>query len=149
LGDGGDHLKLLRLLMGGAMKRSGAEQAHIIGLLQAGHQIGDEPLWRQCHGGAVFQGNDDEKAAADTQDPVLLREPRRQVMVRMFLMLSISCPRYSLDGGSDNFPSILFRTSSSDRVLPSMAVVTKAPLAVNPETVSLLPPSSIRIAYSL
>ncbi len=44
LGRGGDNLKLLWLLVGGTMKRCCAEQSHVIGLLQVGHQISDKPL---------------------------------------------------------------------------------------------------------
>ena len=65
LGGGGDNLKLLWLLVCGALKRGGAEQPHVIGLLQVIHQVGDKPLRRQYPGGTVFQGDDDEKAAAN------------------------------------------------------------------------------------
>ncbi len=44
LGRGGDNMKLLWLLVGGTVKRCGAEQSHVIGLRKVGHQIGDKPL---------------------------------------------------------------------------------------------------------
>ena len=43
--------------------------------------------------------------------------------------LSISIPRYSFEGGSFNFPCKCLRTSSSESVLPSIAVVAKTPFA--------------------
>ena len=45
------------------------------------------------------------------------------------MMFSTSCFRYCFDGGTTSLPSTACNTCSSERVLPSMAVVAAAPLA--------------------
>ena len=52
------------------------------------------------------------------------------ILLKASKALSTSFPRYFLDLGKVRVLSISFKTSSSDSVLPSMAVVARAPLAI-------------------
>ena len=70
-GSGRDHLKLLGLLMSGAVDGCRGQQAYIIGTPHMGHQIGNEPIGGQNLGGTEFERDDDIETPGNSMNSPL------------------------------------------------------------------------------
>ena len=59
------HLKLLRPLVGGPLKRGGAEQPQVIGQMHRPHKVVNEPGGGRPASGAILQRHDDVEVVLD------------------------------------------------------------------------------------